>query len=64
MADGLTSFGFVLLGIAAVLVVLAVVAAFQGSSDGFGDALAWAFFLALGGIVLLCCGGHLGILGG
>jgi hypothetical protein len=58
----LTTLGFVALGIAAILVVLAAVAAFQGGGDGSADALAWAFFLGLAGVVLLCCGGHLGIL--
>ncbi|NYF57950.1 hypothetical protein [Micromonospora purpureochromogenes] len=64
MSDGLTTFGWVLLGIAVILLLLAIVAAFEGSGDGFGDALMWAFFLALGGVALLCCGGHLGILEG
>jgi hypothetical protein len=64
VSDGLGTFGWVLLGIAGILVVLAAVAAFEGSSDGFGDALMWASYLALGGVAVLCCGGHLGILEG
>jgi hypothetical protein len=64
MSDQLTMLGLVALAIAAIMVVLAVISAFQDSSDGFGDGLAWAFYLAMAGVVLVCCGGHLGILGG
>jgi hypothetical protein len=57
----LTAIGSVLMVLALISAVLAGASVIEGSGDGFGDGLTWAFCLGLCGVAVLCCSGDLSI---